>query len=107
MHLSSLLALVALTTPLAPLFAVSTVVVMFTVIAMSALLTPHEAAARLRVKIATLRTWRWRGTGPKFIRQGTNPKGRVLYDEADLSSYLEAHRYGSTSEETASRQPSA
>ena len=75
---------------------------------MSKLLTPHEAAEKLRVKIATLRTWRWRGTGPKYLRMGSgNPKGRVLYPEEDLAVYLAAHRYGSTSEETASRQPAA
>lgn len=71
------------------------------------LLTPHEAAAHLRVTIATLRTWRWKGTGPKYVRQGTNPMGRVLYDETDLASYVAAHRYASTSEETAGRQPAA
>ena len=74
---------------------------------MSKLLTPYEVAERLRVTIAMLRTWRWRGTGPKYIRQGTNPKGRVLYREEDINSHEEAHRYGSTSEETAGRQSAA
>jgi hypothetical protein len=95
-------ALISIPPLLPPLLAASAL------IAMSALLTPHEVATRLRVTIATLRTWRWRGTGPKYLRMGSgNPKGRCLYRTEDVAAYEEAHRYGSTSEETAGRRPAA
>lgn len=43
---------------------------------------------------STLATWRYKGEGPKFIKQGT----RVLYDQADLDAWIDSCRRKSTSE---------
>ena len=51
------------------------------------LLTPTEAALRLRRAPSTLRNWRWRGEGPDYVRHG----GRVHYTEDALSRWLAAH----------------
>lgn len=40
-------------------------------------LTAEEVAKRLRVSTATLARYRWKGTGPEYIKSG----GRVLYSE--------------------------
>jgi hypothetical protein len=59
-------------------------------------LLPAEAAAVLRVPLATMTAWRHRrrvdGTraGPAFIRIEGN---RVRYLRKDLHAYLEAQRY--------------
>lgn len=58
------------------------------------LLTPREAAARLRVAPDTLAKWRCQGRGPIYTKVG----GRVLYDEADLIAYITARQCGSTAE---------
>lgn len=51
-------------------------------------LNEREAAKFLGVSTATLRRHRWLKTGPSFIKLGS----RVVYEEADLRAYLEAHR---------------
>jgi len=56
------------------------------------LLTP-EAALHLRVTPATLKLWRLRGIGPRFVKLGR----RVAYRLADLESYLVACERQSTS----------
>jgi hypothetical protein len=43
-------------------------------------LTESQVAERLRLSIATLRAWRHRGTGPRFLRFGR----AVRYLPADL-----------------------
>lgn len=58
------------------------------------LLKETEAAAILRVKVATLRRWRWAGCGPEFIKIG----GAVRYDLADIEEFIEAGRRRSTSD---------
>ena len=66
---------------------------------MKALLTSPQTAEALGVKIQTLRVWRMRGCGPRYIRFG-GPRGRVVYDADDLTIWLEERKAASTSEET-------
>ena len=59
------------------------------------LLKEHEAAQRLRLKVTTLRRWRWAGTGPEFLKIGA----AVRYDPAVLEAFIEAARRSSTSDQ--------
>ena len=56
------------------------------------LLTPPQAAAILGIKVDTLTTWRWAGTGPVYHRIGGARKGAIRYAAADLESYINASR---------------
>jgi len=66
----------------------------------SRFLTTAEAAERLRTASQTLRLWRLRGSGPKYIKPS---RSRVLYAEEEIERFLEARTYQSTSEETVRR----
>lgn len=57
-------------------------------------LTPKEAAAALKVHIATLGNWRVEGSGPRFTRVGRS----VRYTKNDLAAYLAARTRRNTSE---------
>jgi len=48
------------------------------------LLTQKEMAERVRRPVATVRYWRFQGTGPK----GANVGGRVLYRESDVDAWI-------------------
>ena len=61
------------------------------------LLNIAEAARYLRVSESFLNNKRCSGGGPAFIRLGR----RVVYDEADLSRWLERGRRSSTSDQGA------
>jgi predicted DNA-binding transcriptional regulator AlpA len=52
---------------------------------MDRLLTQAELAERVRRPRATVRYWRYAGTGPK----GANVGGRVLYRESDVEKWLD------------------
>ncbi len=58
-----------------------------------ALLTITEAAELLRAPVATLRYWRYLGTGPTSFRLGR----RVLYRRDDLQAWIDARRDHGTS----------
>lgn len=49
------------------------------------LLTTDEVAERLGVKPALLRTWRFRGKGPKCVNLGR----QLMYRESDLIKWME------------------
>lgn len=51
-------------------------------------LQQKELAARWRVSPRTLERWRWRKTGPTFIKIG----GRVIYALADVEAYERRRR---------------
>jgi predicted DNA-binding transcriptional regulator AlpA len=51
------------------------------------LLDESEAAATLNVAVQTLRNWRWRGEGPRFVKLG---KRAVRYRRGDLDAFVEA-----------------
>ncbi len=65
---------------------------------MGKLLTTKQAANMLGLSPRTLQAWRVDGNGPMYIRIGHN---RVLYDPADIQSWLDERRFRSTSEEAA------
>ncbi|HEY0889664.1 MAG TPA: helix-turn-helix domain-containing protein [Nocardioides sp.] len=49
------------------------------------LVTIEELAERIRTPEATLRFWRYKGTGPKSFKLGR----RVMYRQSDIDSWLE------------------
>ena len=59
------------------------------------LLTPPEAAARMRLAKQTLARWRCEGGGPRYVRLSGN---RVAYRAADIDAWLEARIMRHTSE---------
>jgi hypothetical protein len=48
-----------------------------------------EAAARLGLKVTTLRAWRHRRRGPAFVRLGR----AIRYLERDIDAFLNANRH--------------
>lgn len=50
------------------------------------LLKPKEAATYLKVQPGTLKTWRWSGKGPRFIRVG---KKSIRYRLEDLEAFIQ------------------
>lgn len=61
---------------------------------MSELLNEREAADLLKVAPHTLRTWRSRRRGPKFIRLGSGKQPAIRYDRAELQRFIDAGRVG-------------
>lgn len=57
------------------------------------LLSPDQAALRLRVATNTLAKWRVSGEGPDFIKIGS----RVFYEQGDLFDWIEAQKRSNTS----------
>ena len=51
------------------------------------LLTTAETARALNTPVATLRWWRYQGTGPKSFRLGAR---KVMYRRSDVESWLRA-----------------
>jgi excisionase family DNA binding protein len=49
-------------------------------------LTEYQVAQRLGLSVATLRAWRHRGTGPRFLRFGR----AVRYLQSDLDEFIRA-----------------
>ncbi|MBE1427026.1 hypothetical protein H4684_003710 [Desulfomicrobium macestii] len=50
----------------------------------------HQAADYLGMKVATLRFWRTKSRGPRYVKY---PSSRtVRYDKADLDLFLESSR---------------
>lgn len=64
------------------------------------LLTTRKAAEYLGLKSQTLRKWRTLGGGPRYIRLGDGPRGRVVYRATDLMEWLDSRTYTNTAEET-------
>lgn len=60
------------------------------------LLNDEQAAERLCVSTATLRSWRCRGIGPKFIKMGRGAKAPVRYSESDLEQFIAQSRVTSS-----------
>ncbi|KAA0591980.1 hypothetical protein J2848_003831 [Azospirillum lipoferum] len=56
--------------------------------------TDEEAAEQLRLSAWTLRQWRCKGRGPKFMKIGR----RVLYRKKDILSFVTSNTYSSTSQ---------
>lgn len=62
--------------------------------AANVLLTPNEAAERLRLCARTLERWRVSGDGPKFVKAGR----QVFYRAGDLDEWIVSRVVRSTSE---------
>jgi len=58
-----------------------------------ALLNDNQAAMRLGVSAATLRSWRCRGIGPPFIKLGIAANASVRYNPIDLDDFLRRGRH--------------
>ena len=52
-------------------------------------LTEADAAARLGLKVATLRAWRQQDRGPSFVRLGR----AIRYLPVDIENFLQANRH--------------
>jgi predicted DNA-binding transcriptional regulator AlpA len=63
-------------------------------------LTEQEVAARFGLSVATLRAWRWKRKGPRFVRLGR----AVRYLPDDLDKFVEVNSVG-TKSDTAGEEP--
>jgi hypothetical protein len=61
------------------------------------LIDEREAAKALCCSVAAMRKWRLLGNGPAYVKMGR----LVRYSEADLQSFLAAHRVSTTGMERA------
>ena len=59
-----------------------------------ALLTTRQVSALWGLAEITLRVWRLKGDGPRFLKLGRN----VRYRRGDIEAWLQAHSVASTSE---------
>lgn len=64
-------------------------------------LTEREVAELLGLSVATLRAWRHRGQGPRFLRLGR----AVRYLSADLEHFVRASVVDASSEPGEGQQP--
>lgn len=64
------------------------------------LIASSEAATLLGVKSQTLRKWRGNGCGPRYVRVGGGPHGRVAYRIADLEAWIASRSFAHTAEES-------
>lgn len=63
-------------------------------------LNHKEAAAIIGVTPATLRFWRCKGRGPKFVKLGDTKQSGVCYDLADIEAWKDERKFQSTSAAT-------
>src|SRR5947207_2337611 len=63
-------------------------------------LTETEAAARLGLKVATLRAWRNQRRGPAYVRLGR----AIRYLAIDIEEFLDSNRHGPRLEHKSSSQ---
>jgi predicted DNA-binding transcriptional regulator AlpA len=64
-------------------------------------LTEREVSDLLGLSVATLRAWRHRGQGPRFLRLGR----AVRYLPADLEDFVRASTVDARAEPTSDRSP--
>ncbi len=64
------------------------------------LVTSKEAAKMLGIKAQTLRRWRYKGKGPRYIRLGENSSCPAGYRLSDLEHWIEEHTFSTTAAET-------
>lgn len=64
------------------------------------ILNNNEAAALIGVTPATLRFWRCKGRGPRFVKLGDAKQAGVAYVEADVLAWRDARTFASTSAAT-------
>lgn len=66
------------------------------------IISSNDAAACIGVTPATLRFWRCKGKGPRFIKLGESKQAGVCYDPADIEAWKAARKFASTSAATVS-----
>lgn len=64
------------------------------------IISSNDAAALIGVTPATLRFWRCKGKGPRFIKLGQSKQAGVCYDPADIEAWKAARKFASTSAAT-------
>ncbi len=64
-------------------------------------ISTSQLAAMLGVKPGTVRMWRVKGGGPKYVRIAKN---RAVYRIADVEAWEAERSFANTSEETAARK---
>lgn len=67
---------------------------------MTTLLNNDAAASALGITPATLRFWRCKVKGPRFIKLGQSKQAGVCYDPADIDAWKAARKFASTSAAT-------
>ena len=70
-------------------------------------LNHYEAASLIGVTPATLRFWRCKGKGPRFIKLGESKQSGVCYDPTDIEAWKAARKFASTSAATVSHPGNA
>ena len=63
-------------------------------------LNNSEAAALIGIAPATLRFWRCKGRGPRFVKLGEAKQAGVAYLESDIVAWRNARTFASTSAAT-------
>lgn len=58
------------------------------------LLSTAQAAQAIGLADQTLRVWRLKGIGPRFVKLGN----RCRYDTRDLAAWIESHKRSSTAD---------
>jgi predicted DNA-binding transcriptional regulator AlpA len=66
-------------------------------------LTTQQLARLLHRKEQTIRAWRLRGHGPRYVRLGEGLKAPVVYRWCDVEEWLEARTFRHTAEEVGKR----
>lgn len=69
---------------------------------MMKLYSTRQAAVCLGVRPQTLRSWRSRGVGPRYLRMGRSPHSRAGYPEQSLADFMKK-TFASTASEAAVR----
>lgn len=64
-------------------------------------LSEADAAAVCLTSRRTFQQWRWKKCGPRYIKLGSNSKGKgpVLYDYDDIVKWLESRKIRTTEAE--------
>jgi len=52
------------------------------------LLTDREVAKLLGLSVSCLRSWRYSGRGPTYLKLGGGPKAAVRYRRADVDAFI-------------------
>ena len=73
----------------------------------SKMLSNAEAASLLGLAPYTLRLWRHKGKGPRYVKLGESKQANVVYVEADVLAWRDARTFASTSAATVSHPGNA
>lgn len=71
------------------------------------LLDTKQTAVLLGIAPNTLKLWRHKSRGPKFVKLGDAKQAGVAYDEADVIAWRDARKFSSTSAYSPAAQANA